>query len=154
VSASTHTQALSAIVFLYKQVLDRPIDKLERLVRPGQVRHVPTVLTQQEVASVLSGLRGPSWLVASLLYGAGMRLLECCMLRIKDIDLHRREITVRSGKGRKDRRTMVPTQLLPALHEQLAAARRVHDQDAAHSIRVAVPDALRSKYPAAETDFR
>lgn len=154
VSASTHTQALSAIVFLYRHVLDRPIDRLESLIRPRPVRHVPTVLTQQEVALVLSGLKGCSWLVASMLYGAGLRLLECCSLRIKDIDLERREIAVRNGKGRRDRRTMVPAQLLPALREQLMMARKLHDNDAARGIRVSVPDALRSKYPAADMDLR
>jgi integron integrase len=93
-------------------------------------------------------------LIASLLYGAGLRLLECCTLRVKDIDLERYEITVRSGKGRKDRRTMVPSQLLLALRDQLASARSVHQRDAERGVRVAVPDALRDKCPNAQLDLR
>jgi integron integrase len=154
VGASTHTQALSAIVFLYKHVLDRPIGRLEALFRPRPTRHVPTVLTPGEVSRVLQELHGPCALIAALLYGAGLRLLECCTLRIKDIDLERYEIAVRSGKGRKDRRTMVPSQLLLALREQLASARAVHQRDADRGVRVAVPDALREKYPNAQLDFR
>jgi integron integrase len=153
-SASTHAQALSAVVFLYRRVLERPLARIEALVRPSRRRHVPTVLTYEEVASVLGLLEGPVHLIASLLYGSGMRLLECCTLRVQDLDVARREITIRRGKGQKDRRTMVPTRLIPSLREQLESARQVFDADARQGIRVAVPDALRTKYPKAELDWR
>jgi integron integrase len=154
VSPSTHTQALSAVVFLYKNVLGQPFERLATLVRPRRDRHVPTVLTPEEVARLLSELRGSAHLVASLLYGAGLRLLECCTLRVKDIDLERREITIRCAKGRKDRRTMVPQQLVSRLRQQLASTRSVHERDLAAGVRVAVPNALRDKYPGAESDWR
>jgi integron integrase len=154
VSASTHTQALSAVTFLYKHVLEQPFERLDALVRPRREKHVPTVLTPAQVARLLHELSGPAHLVASLLYGAGLRLLECCTLRVKDIDLERREITVRCAKGRKDRRTMVPTQLIPSLQQQLALARSTFDHDLLHGVRVAVPSALRDKYPRAELDWR
>jgi integron integrase len=154
VSASTRTQALSAVVFLYKRVLGQPFERLEALVRPRRDRHVPTVLTPEEVARLLHELRGPAHLVASLLYGAGLRLLECCTLRVKDIDLERREVTVRCAKGRKDRRTMVPVLLIPSLRQQLAEARSVYERDLERGVRVAVPHALTDKYPRAESDWR
>ncbi len=153
VSASTHTQALSAVIFLYKHVLGTPLDRIEGLVRPRRSKHVPTVLTPQEVTRLLQELSGLSHLMAALLYGAGLRLLECCALRVQDLDLARREITVRSGKGDKDRRTMVPHQLLPALQSQLKAARAVYQEDLAARVRVAVPNAIQRKYPNAEFDW-
>jgi integron integrase len=142
------------VVFLYKHVLGRPLEPLDALVRPSRLRHVPTVLTPEEVARVLGELDGVIHLVASLLYGAGLRLLECCALGVKDIDPERREITVRRGKGQKDRRTMLPMQLIPSLHKQLAHARSVFEVDRRRGARVAVPHALRDKYPRAELDWR
>lgn len=154
VSASTHGQALSAVVFLYKHVLGQPLERLDGLARPSRRRHVPTVLTPAEVARVLSQLHGEARLIASLLYGAGLRLLECCTLRVQDIDLERREITVRRGKGRKDRRTMVPTPLLDDLEAQLADVRALFVRDTERGVRTEVPGALREKYPRAELDWR
>lgn len=153
VSASTHSQALSAVVFLYKHVLEQPLQRLDQLVRPSRRRHVPTVLSPAEVARVLAQLEGETLLVASLLYGAGLRLLECCSLRVQDLDLERREITVRRGKGQKDRRTMVPAPLLETLEAQLVETRVLFERDARAGVRVAVPDALRAKYPRAELDW-
>lgn len=154
VSASTHTQALSAIVFLYKHVLEMPLEHLDGLVRPSRSRRVPVVLSPDEVIRVLGQLRGTPHLVGAMLYGSGLRLLECCSLRVKDVDLDRRELTVRRGKGGKDRRTMVPAQLIDLLAAQLEAARELHARDLAANVRVQVPDALRKKYPNAEHDPR
>lgn len=154
VSASTHTQALSAIVFLYKHVLALPLERIDGLVRPRRIRHVPIVLTPGEVMRLLQELRGTPYLIAALLYGSGLRLLECCTLRVQDLDLERRELTVRSGKGGKDRRTMIPTQLIDALSAQLEETRALHQRDLRARVRVQVPNALRHKYPNAELDLR
>jgi site-specific recombinase XerD len=101
VSASTQNQALSALLFLYRQVLCREVEWVEGVVRAKRPLHLPVVLTREEVLSVLNHLQGIEWMMASLLYGAGLRLLECCRLRVKDVDLARREIVVRDGKGSK-----------------------------------------------------
>ena len=119
VSASTQNQALAALVFLYGQVLDAPALELEDLVRARVPTHLPVVLTQAETNALLARLTGESRLVASLLYGAGLRLLECLRLRVKDLDLERGEILVRDGKGRKDRVTMLPRSLAADLRAQL-----------------------------------
>jgi integron integrase len=154
VSASTHSQALSAIVFLYKNVLARPMGHVPGLTRPRQNRPAPVVLTPDEVVRLLNALRGPSNLVASLLYGSGLRLLECCTLRVQDLDLARRELTIRCGKGRKHRRTMVPSQLIPRLEQQLTHTRTLFELDREQHVHVALPDALHKKYPHAELDWR
>jgi integrase len=153
VSSSTHTQALSAIVFLYKHVLELPFERIEKLVRPPRPRRVPVVLTPEEVARVLQELRGTPHLVAALLYGSGIRLLECCTLRVQDIDLERRELTVRNGKGGKDRRTMIPVQLIAPLRAMLQRGRRQYEEDVRARVHVEVPHALRRKYPNAELDW-
>jgi hypothetical protein len=111
VSASTQNQAFSALLFLYREVLGRALQGLEEGVRAKRPQHLPVVLSRREVERVLDELRGPAWLVASLLYGSGLRLLECLTLRVKDLDLARGEITVRDGKGRKDRVTVLPGKL-------------------------------------------
>jgi integron integrase len=154
VSASTHTQALSAIVFLYKHVLELPFERIDTLVRPSRRRRVPVVLTPDEVGRVLQELRGTPHLVAALLYGSGIRLLECCTLRVHDIDLERRELTVRNGKGGKDRRTMLPEQLIAPLGALLQHGRRQYEDDLRAQVHVQVPNALRRKYPNAELDWR
>jgi integrase len=115
VSASTQGQALAALLFLYKQVLEIELPWLDEVVRAKRPQRVPTVLTPDEVVRLLACLDGTHALMANLLYGTGMRLMECLRLRVKDVDLSRREITIREGKGNKDRRTMVPVSLLPAL---------------------------------------
>lgn len=108
VSASTQNQALSAVLFLYERVLGRPLGALPEIVHARRPARLPVVLSRDEVRLLLGQLRGQVWLMASLMYGAGLRLLECAELRVKDIHLDRREVTVRDGKGGKDRRTMLP----------------------------------------------
>ena len=148
VSASTQNQALSALVFLYSEVLGKDLAWLGGLVRAKRPQRVPVVLTRLEVATLLSGPQGSVWLMASLLYGAGLRLLECVELRVKDMDLEAREIRVRDGKGRKDRVTMVPGRLVEAIQHQIRRVGELHDQDlAAGRGWVALPDALARKYP-------
>ena len=108
VSSSTQNQALSAIIFLYRVVLGKKLEWLDGIVRAKRAVRLPVVLTRDEVRAILGELRGTPWLMVSLMYGAGLRLLECARLRIKDVDFERLEITVRNGKGGKDRRTMLP----------------------------------------------
>ena len=154
VSASTQNQALSALLFLYRHVLHQPFDHLGHVERAKRPERLPIVLTRMEVAAVLTELRGTPRLVAALLYGSGLRLLEACSLRIKDLDLDRRELLVRDGKGRKDRRTMLPEPLLAALAQQCERARALHDRDLAEDLgAVALPDSLERKLPSAARDF-
>jgi integron integrase len=154
VSPSTQTQALSALVFLYKHVLQLPFDWLDHIARARKPKRVPVVLTRREVAAVLDQLTGTYWLIASLLYGSGLRLLEACQLRIKDIDLERHELVVRDGKGRKDRRTVIAEHVIEPLRAQLRAVRDLHEQDLlADAGHVALPNALARKYPNAERDW-
>jgi integron integrase len=153
VSASTQTQALSALLFLYKAVLDLPVDTLGPLVRARPSRRLPVVLSREEVAAVLGRLSGSSGLVAGLLYGAGLRLMEALELRVKDVDLARGELLVRQGKGGKDRVTVIPLTLRPALRRQLAQVAELHRQDVREGWgRVPLPDALARKYPQASAD--
>ncbi len=154
VSSSTQTQALSALVFLYKHVLDVPFDWLDHIARARKPKRVPVVLTRREVAAVLDRLTGTYWLIASLLYGSGLRLLEACQLRIKDVDLERRELVIRDGKGRKDRRTVIAEHVIAPLRAQLQAVHELHQQDLlADAGHVALPSALARKYPNAERDW-
>jgi len=154
VSASTQNQALAALVFLYRHVLDAPALALEDLIRARVPARLPVVLTQNETMAVLERLTGESRLVASLLYGAGLRLLEALRLRVKDLDLERGEIVVRDGKGRKDRVTMLPRSLALDLRAQLARARALHASDLAAGFgAVALPDALARKYPSATREW-
>ena len=154
VSASTQNQALSAILFLYREVLKMDLEWLDGFVRAKRPRRLPTVLTRDEVRSVLDRLHGTPWLMASLLYGAGLRLLECARLRVKDVDFVRREIVVRDGKGRKDRITLLPIGLKRQLNEHLARVRLQHERDLrARRGSVALPDALRRKYPNAACEW-
>src|ERR1017187_4826741 len=131
VSASTQNQALVALLFLYQQVLGRELEWLGDLVHAKRPKHVPVVLGRQEARDVLARLQGPVWLVCALLYGAGLRLLEALHLRVKDIDLDRREITVRCGKGQKDRRTVLPSALVERLRSHLATIKTQHEADLA-----------------------
>lgn len=131
VSASTQTQALSAIVFLYRHVIGRELGELEGLVRARQPRRLPVVMTKGEVSAVLRELDGQYWLMASLMYGSGLRLMECLRLRVQDVDLERNEITVRDGKGGKDRVTMLPAALREPLREHLARVKAQHEADVA-----------------------
>jgi integron integrase len=150
VSASTQSQAKAALLFLYKEVLQMDLPWLKEVVEAKAGKRLPVVLTPREVTALLAELNGTMWLVASLLYGTGMRLLEGLRLRVKDIEFERREIIVREGKGNKDRVTMLPENLLLPLREQLAKAKRLHDIDLQAGFgAVYLPDALARKYPKA-----
>jgi integron integrase len=154
VSASTQNQALAALLFLYSEVLGQRLEWLHELVRAKRPQRRPVVLSPAEVASVLNRMHGTTRLMASLLYGAGLRLAECSSLRIKDVDLVRREILLRDGKGQKDRVTVVPKALIPGLEQHLARIRTQHDADLAAGYgRVALPNALIRKYPNAPAEW-
>jgi integron integrase len=154
VSASTQTQALCALLFLYKTVLGREVGELEGLIRARDQRRLPLVLTRDEVKKILAGLEGRDHLILSLLYGTGMRLMEGLRLRVKDIDFVQHQITIREGKGGKDRVTMLPESLEPALRSHLRSTRALHTQDLAEGYgRVYLPHALDTKYPAAAAEW-
>lgn len=155
VSASTQTQALCALLFLYRYVIGRQVGELTDLVRARTSQRLPVVLTREEVKAVLGALDGDRWLMASLMYGSGLRLMECLRLRVLDLEFTRGEIVVRDGKGGKARVTMLPRTLTPALGIHLTAARSVHRFDRADGWgRVELPDALARKYPNAASDWR
>jgi len=150
VSASTQAQALSALVVLYRQVLDDPLPWLHDIVRATRPRRLPAVLSREEVGALLSHLQGTERLVASILYGGGLRLLEALRLRVKDVDFAANLLVVREGKGDKDRRTMLPETLRGPLQAQVAEVRRLHGRDLAVGAgEVWLPDALSRKYPGA-----
>lgn len=150
VSASTHKQALSAIMFLYREVLGQELPWLAEIGRPPQRKRIPAVLTKEEVASVLALLDGQERLLAQLLYGTGMRLMEGLALRVKDLDFDRRAIVVREGKGGKDRVVMLPRSLERALRAQLARSRALWDADRRAGLAgVEMPYALEAKHPRA-----
>ncbi len=150
VSVSTHRQALSALLFLYKEVLAVDLPWMQELGRPVSSKRIPVVLTQAEVQSLLSHMSGVTGLLARLLYGTGMRLLEGVRLRVKDVDFPRRLLIVRNGKGGKDRVVMLPRAVHGALRDQLDAARRCWEADRARDVAgVYLPHALDLKYPAA-----
>ena len=154
VSASTQNQALAALLFLYREVLGEPLPPVEGVVRAQRPHRVPVVLTRGEVRAVLAQLTGPSRLVALLLYGGGLRLLEALTLRAKDVDLAGGELLVRGGKGAKDRRTVLPTLASRPLTAHLERVRRLHARDIARGAgRVALPGALAAKYPAAAREW-
>jgi integron integrase len=148
VSPSTQAQALNAIVFFYKHVVGEPLGDIGDFARPRKKQHIPTVLSRQEVAALLQHLQGVYRIIGSLLYGSGLRLAECLALRAKDIDLDRGAITVRSGKGGKDRQVPLPATLEQALRHQLGeVARRHRIELAAGRGDVYMPHALARKYP-------
>ncbi|MCX7033044.1 MAG: integron integrase [Arenimonas sp.] len=153
VAASTQNQALSALLFLYRKVLGVDLPWMENVVRAKRPRRLPTVLSAGEVRVLLELMPARPRLLASLLYGTGMRLMEGLRLRVKDVDFARREIMVRDGKGGKDRRTMLPASLEPGLREALAHALRLHAADLADGHgRVWLPHALARKYPNAAAE--
>jgi integron integrase len=148
VSASTQNQALAAVLFLYEHVLGQAPDALGEFVRAKRPIRLPVVLSVSEVATVLEEMRGMPRLMAVLLYGSGLRLLECARLRIKDLDLERGEVTVRRGKGNKDRVTPLPRRVVPELTAHLACVKLQHGRDLADGAGwVEVPEALDRKYP-------
>lgn len=154
VSASTQNQALSAILFLYRVVLQQKFDWLDGIVKAKRPVRLPVVLAREEVRAVLGHMRGTPWLMASLMYGAGLRLLECARLRIKDVDFAMGEITVRDGKGRKDRVTMLPYALRAPLAEHVERVKRQHETDLRRKLgSVELPDSLDRKYPRAAWEW-
>jgi integron integrase len=154
VAANTQNQALSALLFLYKEALGTPLpwlDDLERAIRPARM---PTVLTRNEATRLLAAMRGTKLLMASLLYGSGLRLRECLSLRVKDVDFEYRQIVVRDGKGAKDRVTMLPGSVIEPLKAHLARVRTLHERDLARGYGdVELPHALARKYPKAPYEW-
>ena len=151
VAASTQNQALSALLFLYQQVLERKLDFLQNVERVKRPPKVPVVFTRREARAVLDQLQGSYQLMGELLYGSGLRLLECLRLRVKDIDFGYGQITVRDGKGMRDRLTVLPERVRGALQLHLENVRQLHARDLARGEgRVYLPSALTRKYPAAE----
>jgi len=154
VSASTQNQALSALLFLYRDVLGKSVESLGDVVRARRPARLPVVLTAAEVKAVLSRLEDEPRLVATLLYGSGMRLMEALRLRVKDVDFALNQILVRDGKGQKDRRTMLPASLAEPLRLHLAHVKSLHDADLrSHLGETWLPDALAKKYPAASRQW-
>lgn len=154
VSASTQNQALSALLFLFRNVLNQEIPDLGSVVRAQKPQRLPVVMSRNEVMTVLSLLSGDMWLLASLMYGTGLRLSEAIGLRVQDIDPSRLEILVRNGKGAKDRVTMLPESLVPPLKKQITVVETLHKRDLeAGWGRVPLPNALERKYPAANKDI-
>lgn len=150
VAASTQNQAFSALLFLFREVLNRELGTVNQVTRAKLPTRVPVVLARSEVVAILGRLRGMPWLMASLMYGSGLRLLECCRLRVKDIDFGRGEITVRDGKGSKDRVTMLPARLADPLRRQIERTRKLHQQDLSEGLgSVDLPHAFDRKNPAA-----
>jgi integron integrase len=150
VAAATQQQAVSALLFLYRVVLDQELPWLDEIVRPTRPPRLPTVLSRAEVRRLLAVMEGVHALMGFTLYGTGLRLMECVRLRVKDVDFERHEITVRNGKGGKDRRTLLPRRLQAPLQQQIAGVRALWDGDRKSGrVGVAMPDALSRKYPQA-----
>jgi integron integrase len=155
VAASTQNQAFSALLFLFQQVLDRKLDYVAGVERVKRPPKLPVVLTKKEAHAVIAHLAGDYRLMAELLYGSGLRLLECLRLRVKDIDFGYEHITVRDGKGLRERRTLLPARLKPPLREHLGRVREIHQRDLTRGAgAVYLPFALKRKYPNAARDWR
>jgi integron integrase len=153
VAASTQNQALAALLFLYTHVLNQPLEGVLAAVRAKQPQHLPTVLSRDEVRRLLAELSGSYRLHAQLLYGSGLRLLECLRLWVNDLDFSYRQITVRDGKGQKDRRTMLPTSLVTPLQSHLEQVQAMHQDNLRQGFgTVFMPDALARKFPNAERE--
>ncbi len=154
VAASTQNQALNALLFLYHQVLGKKIGLIDGVVRAKRPLRLPVVLSREEVRAVLGHMSGTPRLMATLLYGAGLRLLECCRLRVKDVDFHQNQLVVRAGKGDKDRYTMFPDAAQEGMRLHLEAVRRQHQDDLRDGLgSVTLPDALARKYPNADREW-
>jgi integron integrase len=154
VSASTQNQALSAILFLYRDVLGVDLGRIEHIPRASTPENVPVVLSVEEVRRVMAHLGRVPWLIVALLYGGGLRLQECLDLRVKDVDFDRNQITIRRGKGRKDRRTMLPELVQGRLKGHLDDVRRQHLRDLSEGFgKVVLPEALDRKYPNASAEW-
>lgn len=154
VAGATQNQALAALLFLYKEVLKVDLPWLNGIVRAKKPKHLPVVLTRDEVSRVLVQMSGVKWMVATLLYGSGLRLLEALRLRVKDVEFALGEVVVRDGKGQKDRVTMLPRTLVVPLREHLELVEALHQQDLAEGFgRANLPFALARKYPNAAADW-
>lgn len=154
VAAGTQNQAQSALLFLYREVLARELPLLEGIVRAKTPSRLPVILTPREVMALLRALTGTHRLIGELLYGSGLRIMEGVRLRVKDLNLDRREIVVRDGKGAKDRITMVADRLVPPLRRHLARVRQLHEMDMREGFgAVYLPPALERKYPAAAREW-
>lgn len=148
VSASTQNQALSALLFLYRNVISREVCDLGKVIRARKPKRLPVVMTRDEVKAVLADLAGDKRLMATIMYGAGLRLMECLHLRVQDIDFSRNEILVRDGKGAKDRVTILPESVKTSLQHHLKKVKKIHERDLAEGWgRVQIPMALDRKYP-------
>ena len=155
VGSSTQNQALCALLFLYREVLNREVGELGNVVRAKKKKRLPVVMTRAEVKCILEQLTGVKYLIASLLYGAGLRLMECLTLRVQDLDFQTGVIVVRNGKGGKDRRSMIPQTLVSLLEEHLQQVKQIHQRDLeAGWGRVQLPDALERKFPNAPAEWR
>jgi len=155
VSSSRQNQALAALQFRYRYVINRDVGDLGNVVRARKPERLPVVMTRDEAKSVLNNLSGDKWLMASIMYGSGLRLMECLRLRVKDIDFSKNEILVRDGKGGKDRRTMLPVAVKQPLQEHLTQVKMIYEKDLAEGWgRVKLPDALDRKYPNAPKEWR
>jgi integron integrase len=154
VAASTQNQALSAILFLYRHVLNKEIGWVDNVERAKKPSRLPVVLTRKEAKAVLVRLEGSKWIMGSLLYGSGLRLMECLRLRIKDIDFEYNQIFVRNGKGAKDRITMLPVSLNVPIKRHLEKVKAIHERDLKSGFgRVQLPFALKKKYPNADLEW-
>lgn len=154
VSASTQNQALSAILFLYRQVLEIQLPWMENIVRAKRPKRLPVVMSRAEVSSVLCRLDDPFWLMSSLLYGSGLRIAECLRLRIKDLDFDYRQITIRNGKGAKDRVTMLPDALIDPIRGRMKMLTGLFETDKNSELAgVSMPFALARKYPGARREW-
>ena len=153
VAASTQNQALSALLFLYKCVLDRPLERVEDVAPAKRPSRLPVVFTRDEVRAILARLPAELALPAGLLYGSGLRLMECLRLRVKDVDFGQNHVVVRDGKGQKDRVTLLPGRLVDPLRRQVERVAEIHRQDLAEGVgRVYLPFALARKYPNADRE--
>jgi len=153
-SASSQNQALNALVFLYKHVLQIDLGPIGETMRAKRTKRIPDVLTRQEAQTVLHFMEGPPKLVASLLYGAGLRLMDGIQLRVKDLDFEKNEIIIHCGKGNKDRRSMIPETLIPHLKSHLLQVRQLHAFDLKNGYGQAIlPNALSRKYPHADREW-
>jgi integron integrase len=154
VAASTQNQALCALLFLYGPVLGEKLDWVDTAIHAKRPERLPVVLTREEVKRIVSEMRGTAAVIAKLLYGSGLRLNEALTLRVKDLDFTRGEILVRDGKGRKDRRTVLPQSIQEELRRYLNQVQQLHERDLREgAARVALPDALVRKYPNADREW-